>query len=96
MVVGMLRVRVHLYFAPSLKEKRSQIKRVLHRIRTKFSVAAAETADNDVLNTAVLGFSAVSNEESHVMSILDKVLDELEAKAEMEAMEMDREVVHFE
>ncbi len=96
MVVGFLRVRVHLYYAPNLKEKRSQIKRVLHRIRTKFQLAAAETGDNDILNSAVLGFSVVSNDETHAMNILAHVLDELDTKGDLDAMELDREVLHLE
>ena len=48
MVVGVLRMELRLPDVHSLKGKRSQVKKVIHRVRNTFPVAVAEVGSNDV------------------------------------------------
>jgi uncharacterized protein YlxP (DUF503 family) len=73
MVVGVCRITLSLPGNDSLKGKRKVVRRILDRARSRFNVAAAEVADNDVHRRAVLGFTVVSNDVSHVNSMIDEV-----------------------
>jgi uncharacterized protein YlxP (DUF503 family) len=74
MVVGVCRVVLVLPWNDSLKGKRSIVKSILERTRTKFHVAAAEVADLDAHRRATLGFACVSNDTRHARSMLDKLV----------------------
>ena len=74
-MVGILAIRVNLRGNRSLKEKRRVIRRAVERTRAKHRVSVAEVGDQDVHETALLGVAYVSNERSHVDSVLDKILD---------------------
>ena len=75
MHVALLQVRLHLPEVTSLKEKRSVVKSILERSRSRYAVAAAETDDQDVHRSSVLGFAAVSASESHAREVVLKILD---------------------
>ncbi len=75
MHVALLQVRLHLPEVNSLKDKRSVVKSILERARSRYAVAAAETDDQDVHRSAVLGFAAVSSSESHAREVVSKILD---------------------
>jgi uncharacterized protein YlxP (DUF503 family) len=74
MHVGVLQVHVHVPDAQSLKDKRRIVRGLLDRIRAKFEVAAAEVEDQDVWQSAVLGFSCVSSSNRHAESVMNAVL----------------------
>ncbi|MBI3178119.1 MAG: DUF503 domain-containing protein [Deltaproteobacteria bacterium] len=73
MVVGIMELHLALYDQGSLKAKRSVVKRVRHRCRNTFNVAAAEVDDLDFTDRAILGVVAVGNDARFVRSLLDKV-----------------------
>jgi uncharacterized protein YlxP (DUF503 family) len=75
--VAILRARIHVPEARSLKEKRQVVKSVLERARQRFGVAAAEVEDQDVHRVAVLGFAAVSESQAHAREVIGKVLETL-------------------
>ena len=72
MVVGVLELTLAVP-AFSLKEKRSVVKRILHRTRNTFNVAAAEVEDLDVPGSAVLGIVGVANDRRFLEGMLQKV-----------------------
>jgi uncharacterized protein len=71
----MLQVHLHVPDAQSLKDKRRIVKGLLARVRSQFEVAAAEVDDQDVWQSAVLGFACVSNDARHAANVMSKVLD---------------------
>lgn len=74
MVVGVLRLELHLPGARSLKDKRRVVRAVTSRVRNKFNVSIAEVADQDVWQRAILGAAQVGNEEPHVGSCLRRIV----------------------
>lgn len=72
MVVGVLEIELAVP-AFTLKEKRSVVKRILHRTRNAFNVAAAEVEDLDVPGSAVLGIVGVANDRRFLEGMLQKV-----------------------
>ncbi len=73
MVVGVMELALALYDNESLKDKRSVVKRVIHRVRQTFNVSAAEVDDLDFSDRATIGIVAVGNDRRYIMGMLDKI-----------------------
>ena len=73
MVIGLLRLRLHLPAAHSLKDRRAVVRRAADRVRARFNVSVAEVGDQERWQVATLAFSAISTERGHVAEVLDKV-----------------------
>jgi uncharacterized protein len=75
MLVGALRLTLHLPEPGSLKSKRHLIRSVVDRVKAKFNVSIAEVAENDLWQKSVVGVAAVGNDHAFVNEVLDKVAD---------------------
>jgi uncharacterized protein YlxP (DUF503 family) len=93
MVVATLELAVTFY-AESLKDKRSVVKRVLSRVRNEFNVAAAEVDELDNPNGAVLGFCSVGNDARYLEGQLQKLEEFVDRLELAEIVDAHREVVH--
>jgi hypothetical protein len=93
MHVGVLRVRLHVPQAGSLKEKRQVVKSILDRARSRWQVAAAEVEEQDVHRVAVLGFACVSGSHHHAREVVQKILDGLRAHPAARVIEHELEVL---
>ena len=71
----------------SLKDKRSVVKRIVHRCRNTFNVSVAEVDDQDSSDRAVLGVVAVGSDRRYVEGMLDKVEGFVERLALCELLE---------
>lgn len=96
MVVGVARIVLSLPWNDSLKGKRSVVKSVLERARTRFHVAAAEVDDLDAHRRATLGFAVVSNDSRHARSLLDKLVGFVAGASEAQLIDQAVRVEHFE
>lgn len=96
MVIGILSIRINLRGNRSLKGKRQVLRSLLTRTQSRFNVSAAEVADQDLHQTALVGVACVSNSHSHADSILDKVLAFMaSAHPEAEISPEFREISHL-
>ncbi len=95
MVVGVMRITLHISGMTSLKEKRSIIKSILTKVKTRFHVAASETDRQDEWNYCEMGFSCVTNEGPHADSILGKIVRFIESDARVEIIDIDSETIHI-
>jgi hypothetical protein len=75
MVIGVLRIRLHLPGANSLKAKRKIILSLKERIKNKFNVSVAELEDNDLWQICTLGVAVISNDSAFANAVLSKVSD---------------------
>jgi hypothetical protein len=75
MIVGVLTAQLHLQGVSSLKEKRSIVKSLIGRLRSRFNVSAAEVDHQDNKTSAVIGIAVVSNNNRFVNEQLDKIVD---------------------
>src|SRR5215813_10376931 len=76
MPVGLLTLELHIPDAQSLKDKRQVLRSLKDRLRRDFNVAVAELDHHDVWQRSVVGVVTLSNEETHLKEVLQKVLDE--------------------
>ena len=74
MVVGVLRLELHVPNAQSLKERRFVIKSFKDQLRGKFNVAVAEIDPNDTWQRATLGISTVGEDRTYVQGIVEQVM----------------------
>jgi uncharacterized protein YlxP (DUF503 family) len=74
------KARVTLYFEEtfSLKDKRSEVKRVTQRIRNQFNAAIAEIEDLDDMRVATLGLVVVSTSANHASQMLNTIIEAIE------------------
>ncbi len=80
MVVATLELTITFY-ATSLKDKRSVVKRVLARVKNQFNVSAGEVDEQDNPGGAVLGFACVGVEKKVLeaqLQHIERFVDDLE------------------
>ena len=80
MIIASLELTITFY-ATSLKDKRSVVRRVLSRTRSTFNVSAAEVDELDNPGGAVLGFASCGNDKRYLegqLTALERFVDELE------------------
>ena len=79
MVVGVLRVRLGIFEAQSLKDKRRVTKSLKDRLGARHNVSIAEVDDLEHRQAATLGLAMVANEQRFVASALSRIVDEIRA-----------------
>ena len=87
MVIGLLRVHIHIGHAQSLKDKRSVLKRTIHRLRTSYNCAVAEVDDQDLWQSAVLAIATVYANREQVDSLFQAVERELSQGEDFQLLE---------
>jgi uncharacterized protein len=77
MVIGVLRVRLGILEALSLKDKRRVVKSLKDRLGYRHNISIAEVDDLDHRQAATLGIAMVANDARFVESALSKLVDEI-------------------
>jgi uncharacterized protein len=75
MVVGVLKLALILPENHSLKGKRGVLKSIQARVANQFNVSVAECGDQDLWQSAVLGFGVVGSDARVVEATLQKVVE---------------------
>lgn len=76
----------------SLKAKRSIVRSLKDRLRTKFNVSVAETGLQDVHARALVSVALVASDRRLAESMLDKIDHFVESNVEAVIRQVDREV----
>lgn len=95
MVVGVARIDVRLFDVHSLKQKRSQVKRLLHRLRTSFPLSAAEVGCQNQHQRALLGVSICTENDSIARSVFRTMEADLERYGVVEIVNIDFDYLHY-
>ena len=93
MVVGLLKVQLHVPEAQSLKDKRSAVKRLKAQMRGKFNVAVAEVGGQGTWQRAVIGISTVAQDAATVRKRLEAAVSFVESLHLAEVMASDIEML---
>lgn len=94
MVVGLLRVEMHLPGARSLKEKRSVIKSLKDQLRGRFNVAVAEIAPSEKWQRATVGVTTLAEERLRVEALLKDVAEWIRGTRLVELIRVDEDYLH--
>jgi uncharacterized protein YlxP (DUF503 family) len=75
MIVGVLTVQLHLHGVNSLKEKRSIVKSLLGRLKSRFNISISEVDHQDEKSSAIVGIAVVSNDTRFINRQFDSIID---------------------
>lgn len=95
MTVGVIRIDLRLFDVHSLKQKRSQVSRLLNRLRSKFPISIAEVGHLDLLQRSIVGASMTAGTETLIQSVFNKLEEELYSSGTVEIIELDIEYLHY-
>ncbi len=85
--LGLCTLELYIPQSHSLKEKRQVLRSIKSKVKNRFNVVIAEV---DALNRwqyAVLGVTTLSNDQTMVNSILDRVFTQIASCPEAEVLE---------
>ena len=91
MVIAVLRVTLRADWAHSLKDKRSELKSLLARLRNTFNVSAAETDAQDVHQTIVITVAAIAADRRLADAEMEAVERFIERSTDAEIIAVERE-----
>ncbi len=94
MVVAVLELTLTFY-AQSLKDKRSVVKRVLARTRHEFNVSAAEVDELDNPGGAVVAFCSVGADRQYLEGQLQRLEDFVDRLEIAEIVDAHRELMNL-
>jgi uncharacterized protein YlxP (DUF503 family) len=86
-VIGSQRVRLFIPHCNSLKEKRSVLRKTIHRLRTHYNCAVAEVDDQNLWQSAILAIVTVAANRPQVDSLLQTIMRDLETAADFQVVE---------
>jgi uncharacterized protein YlxP (DUF503 family) len=75
MIVGVLTAHLSMQGITSLKGKRSIVKSVIGRLKSRFNISIAEVDHQDSKTSAVIGISIVSNETHFIDQQFDAIIN---------------------
>lgn len=92
------KARITLYFEAtfSMKEKRSEVKRITSRVHNRFNVAIAEIEDLDDMRVATLGMTVVSTSAPHADQMLETIIRAIENLLDISVLgDIETEMIPF-
>ncbi len=75
MIVGVLTAQLHMHGINSLKEKRSIVKSLLGRLKSRFNISISEVDHQDEKTSAVVGIAVISNDTRFINQQFDSIID---------------------
>ena len=95
MVVGIIKLELRIPGSSSLKAKRSVVKKVIERTRSRFNASVAEVDKQDVYSRAVIGCVMVGSDQRYVNGAVDKILDFIEGMAVADVLSETVEIINL-
>jgi uncharacterized protein YlxP (DUF503 family) len=74
MIVGVMTAQLSLHGIASLKDKRSIVKSLIGRLKSRFNISIAEVDHQDSKTIAVIGVSVVSNDSRFIDQQFDAIV----------------------
>lgn len=91
MIVGVLTARLHLNGVGSLKEKRSIVKSLIGRLKSRFNISISEVGHNDSRQSAVVAVAMVSNDSGFIDQQFDAIITFMQKDGRFYLGEIERE-----
>lgn len=95
MIVGVMKTQLHLHGLSSLKEKRSIVKSVIGRLKSRFNISIAEVDHQDNKSSAVIAITIVSNETGLIDQQFDAVISFMQKDGRFYLGEVERETFNY-
>ena len=75
MIVGVMTIQISMPGVTSLKGKRSIVKSVIGRLKSRYNISISEVDHQDTKTSAVIAMAIVSNEARFIDQQFDTILD---------------------
>jgi uncharacterized protein YlxP (DUF503 family) len=75
MIVGVLTAHLSLHGVTSLKGKRSIVKSVIGRLKSRFNISISEVDHQDNKTSAIIGVAIVSNDRQFIDKQFDSIIN---------------------
>jgi len=75
MIVGVLTAQLHLHGITSLKQKRSIVKSLISRLKSRFNISISEVDHQDEKTSAIIGVAVISNDTRFINQRFDRIID---------------------
>ena len=75
MLIGVMSAHISIPGVTSLKGKRSVIKSLIGRLKSRFNISISEVEHQDNRSRAVIGISIVSNDSRFIDQQFDSIID---------------------
>lgn len=95
MIVGICKIVLYLPACQSLKDKRSNLRKIKDKFFSHFKILLSEVDDLDLWQRSSLGFAVVGNDKRLVESIIEKAVNFIEFKDGAEVIDRAVEIIHF-
>ncbi len=92
MIIGVITTQLHLQGIGSLKEKRSIVKSVVERLRSRFNASVSEVDHNDSKISAVIAASIVSNDSRFIDQQFDSIINFMRNDGRFYLASIEREI----
>ncbi len=93
MVIGVLTVRLAIFEALTLKDKRRVVKSIKDRISARYNASVAEVDDLDHRQAATIAVAMVSNDARYVEGALSQIRDAIRANPRASVVDDDIELL---
>lgn len=93
LIIGACSLKLNIYEANSLKDKRHVIKSIIGKLQSRFNISIAETGLNDSWKTSIIGFACVTNDTQHANQIISKVLKFIDGDSRVEIVDYNIEIL---
>ena len=91
MIVGVMTAQISMPGVTSLKGKRSIVKSIIGRLKSRFNISISEVDHQDNRMSAVIGMSIVCNESRFIDQQFDAILDFMRNDARFFITQVERE-----
>ena len=87
MTIGYMEVEVRIPACQSLKQKRSVVKKTVHRLRDRHNISLAEIDGANLWQKTIFGIVSIYSDRQLVEKTFYQVIDELQAKHDIEVID---------
>jgi uncharacterized protein YlxP (DUF503 family) len=91
MIIGLLTAHLYMQGIASLKDKRSIIKGLVGRLKSRFNISIAEVDHQDSKTSAVIAIAMVSNDSRFIDQQLDAIIKFMRNDGRFYLGQVDRE-----
>jgi len=91
MIVGVMTAQISMPGVTSLKGKRSIVKSVIGRLKSRYNISISEVDHQDTKTSAVIAMAIVSNEARFIDQQFDTILDFMRNDGRFFISQIDRE-----
>ena len=92
MFIYVIKIKIHIPWSHSLKEKRMVVKSICSKVRNNFNVSISEVDEQDIHQMIVLAYSFVTTDNRHGDSIYEHTIQFIEGITEGEIISIEKEI----